>query len=128
LFERSRDTVSTHKKSLEFFALNGLQKLRGESVIIAKKELVAVCKQLDAARDLPEDTPLDLIKGLQKCSVQSFCHYLSYQLQEATSASMNALIMGAAQGYVMSEVNKILTEALDLYHSICTTNQWNIPM
>ena len=41
---RSREAVSALKKFLEFFALNGLQKLHGESVIIAKKELVAVYK------------------------------------------------------------------------------------
>ena len=52
------------RSSLSFFALNGLHKLHGESVTIAKKELVAVCKRLDAARDLPEDAPLDIIKGL----------------------------------------------------------------
>ena len=128
LFARSRETVSALKKFLEFFALNGLQKLRGESVVLAKKELVAVCKRLDAARDLPEDTPLDIIKGLQKCSVQPFCNYFAHQLHDATKASLNVTTVGAAQGYVMSEVNEILTEALDLYHSLCTTNQWNIPM
>ena len=94
----------------------------------AKKELVAVCNRLCAARDLPEDTPLDIIKGLQKCSVQPFRDYFAHQLQKAMKVSLNVSTVGAVQSYVMSEVNEILTEALDLYHSLCTTNQWNIPV
>ena len=42
LFARSCETISALKKFLEFFSIKGLQRLRGESVIVAKKELVAV--------------------------------------------------------------------------------------
>ena len=86
-----------------------------------------MCKRLNAAGDLPEDTPLDIIKGLQKCSVKPFREYFAHQLQEATKASLNLTSSSAANSDVMGEVNEILGEAVDLYHSLCTTNQWNIP-
>ena len=123
LFARSCGTISALKKFLEFFATKDLQRLRGEYVIVAKKELVAVYKRLNAAEDLPEDTPLDIIKGLQKFSVKPFCEYFAHQLQEATKASLNLTSLSAANSDVMSEVNEILGKAVDLYQSLCTTNR-----
>ena len=52
----SYDNISALKKFLEFFATKGLQRLSEESIIVAKKEVGDVYKQMDATGDLPEDT------------------------------------------------------------------------
>ena len=78
LFTKSRDTTAALKKYLQFFSIKGLQCVRNESVVIAKKEIMAVCKQLYAADDFPEETTIDISKGLQKCSVKCFCDLLFF--------------------------------------------------
>ena len=128
LFTRSRDTTAALKKYIAFFEKKGLQRIRGESVVVAKRELMAVCKRLDATGDLPDETTLDIIKGMKRCSVKTFRDLFTAYEQEAIKANLE---VGDHRPWghtsVMDEVLWVLQTAVDYFHSLNTTDAWNIP-
>ncbi len=49
----SRDTITAIKKYLKYFEEKGLRRIQGENVVIAEKEIVAVCTCLNKVNVLP---------------------------------------------------------------------------
>ena len=72
LFSLNRDTTAAMRKFLQMFVTKGLRMYKGENMVLASKELMAVCRRLFEARELPVETPLDLLTGLSICSVPEF--------------------------------------------------------
>ena len=66
LFFLSRDTVAALKTFLSLFRDKGLRRYKGENVVVAQREIDAVCSRLDEVGDLPKETPLDIIEGLTR--------------------------------------------------------------
>jgi len=80
LFYMSRDTIDALKKYLKIFQEKGLRWVRGESVVLAQKQLLAVCTRLNEVNSLPGESVNDILQGLNYCSVPEFAgvfgHYL----------------------------------------------------
>ena len=74
LFNQSRHTAASLKSYIALFKKQGLQRknLKGENVVRVKKELLAVCKRLSASGNLPDETTVDILEGLHKCSNKLF--------------------------------------------------------
>ena len=68
-----------------------------------------------------------VLKGLQKCSVKCFHDLFASFLQETNNASLH-IQGGRAWGHdnVMQEVQMVMQIALDYYHNLDTSSQWNI--
>ena len=128
LFAKSRDTTAALKKYLTFFAAKGLQRIRNESMVVAKREIMAVCKRLNSDGHLPTETTVDVLKGLQHCSVKAFRDLFALYQQEAIRAELQ---VGEAELWgckdTMEQVEFIIRTAYDFYNNLTATNQWNVP-
>jgi len=68
----TQENMSSLKYSIKLFANKGLTRFTGESVTIAKKQLIVACTRLSDVGQLPQDTLKDVLTGLSKCSCESF--------------------------------------------------------
>lgn len=55
MFHMSRDTITALKRYLKIFEEKGLRRIRGENVVVAEKEIIAVCSRLQEVNALPEE-------------------------------------------------------------------------
>jgi hypothetical protein len=69
LFGLNRDITAALVNFLKLFQNKGLHCYQGENVALAWKELLAVCSHLAEAKELPQEMPIDLLKGLTLCLV-----------------------------------------------------------
>lgn len=86
LFGLNRDTTASLIGFLKLFLNNGLH-YQGENVALAWKELLAVCSRLSKEKELPQETPLDILHGLTLCLVEEFKSLFEHKLQEMKAAS-----------------------------------------
>ena len=120
----SRDTITALKKYLKLFEEKGLRRIRGENVVIAEKEIVAVCTRLKEVNALPNETVVDVLKGLTNCSVPDFTELFDFLLQ---AARVNALELDEAnKGDTLAQVKEIMSKAVDAYHALCTAGKWHV--
>ena len=73
MFARSRDTTASLKIFFKITESKGLGRIQGENVVYFAKEILAVGKRLNVSGDLPEETIIDVLTGLTKCSCKPFC-------------------------------------------------------
>ncbi len=83
LFGLNWDTTAALINFLKLFWNKGLHCYQGENVALAWKELLAVCSRLAEAKELPQETPVDLLMGLNLCSVDQFKTLFEHKLQVA---------------------------------------------
>ena len=123
MFHISRDTINALKKYLKLFEEKGLRRIRGENVVIAEKEINAVCSRLSEVNALPDETVVDVLTGLTNCSVPEFTKLFDYLLQ---GARVNALDMnGDLTGDdTLTQIKNIMSKAVDAYHALCTAGKW----
>ena len=96
LFANSRDSVSSLLKFLDIFAKKGLMRHKGENVVRAKIEVSAACRCLAATGDLPPSASLDVLKGLQRTSVERFKNFYAAQQIKVKEAN---LVAGGARAW-----------------------------
>ena len=72
MFARSRDTTASLKTFFKITETKGLGRIPGENVVYFAKEVLAVGKRLHTSGDLPEETIVDVLTGLTKCSCKQF--------------------------------------------------------
>ena len=128
LFSKSRDTTAALKRYLKLFETKGLQRIRGENVVIAKKEVIAVCKRLDCTGDLPDETTIDVLRGLQRVSVVEFRDVFHSYHQEAMKSSLE--VSGSrpwGHSTTLEEVVYLMSIALDYYINLNVSGRWSIP-
>ena len=123
MFHMSRDTIQALKKYLKLFQEKGLRRIRGENVVIAQKELLAVCTRLDKVNALPSETMIDVLEGLTNFSVPDFTKLFDFFHQLARAASLDD---DHEDDDTLKEIKKILTKAVDEYHALCTAGKWHI--
>ena len=82
LFGLNRDTTASLVSFLKLFLNKGLHCYQGENIALAHKELLMVCSHLSEAKELPQDTPLDILHGLTLCSVDKFKTLFKHKLQK----------------------------------------------
>eukprot|EP00970_Alexandrium_tamarense_P009576 scaffold1928_cov109-Alexandrium_tamarense.AAC.1 len=67
----TQENMSSLKYSIKLFANKGLTRFTGESVTIAKKQLIVACTRLSDVGQLPQDTLKDVLTGLKEgCHVR----------------------------------------------------------
>lgn len=126
LFGLNRDTTAALIDFLKLFRNKGLRRYRGENVVLAKKELLVVCNRLAEAKELPLETPIDIITGLTLCSVTDFKNLFEHMLQEEKMKALNGTKRNDQQS-VMAEIRIILVKATEVYDSMNTSDLWNVP-
>ena len=127
LFVLNRDTIAALQKFLKLFQTRGLQRMyKGESVTLAKKQLLAVCQRLHEGGELPSEAPIDILEGLVKCSCEPFAKLFDSFLQDAKKDFLkNGL--SRKKSDPMSEVQGYLSKAWHVYDTLCTAGTWNVP-
>ncbi len=93
---------------------------------LAQKELLAVCSCLVEAKELPQDTPVDLLTGLTLCSVDQFETLFKRKLQVAKAESLEGN-HHLSKPEIMGEVCVLLASAAQYYNSLNMSNTWSLP-
>ncbi len=120
----SRDTITALKKYLKYFEEKGLRRIREENVVIAEKEIVAVCTCLNEVNALPEETVVDILTGLTHCSVPEFKELFQFFLQAARAEALN--VNHSFKDDTLKEVKTLLSRAIESYHALCTAGKWHM--
>ena len=126
LFGLNRDTTASLVSFLKLFLNKGLRRYQGENVALARKELLAVCSRLSEAKELPQETPLDILHGLTLCSVDEFKTLFEHQLQQMKAVSLEGN-RHLSQVQLLSEVRILLSTAAQYYGSLNMSDKWNLP-
>jgi hypothetical protein len=126
LFGLNRDTSVALVNFLKLFWNKGLCRYQGENVAISQKELLAVCSRLAEAKELPQEKPVDLLKGLTLCSVDQFKTLFEHKVQGAKAKSLEGN-HHMSQPEIMGEVHILLASAAQYYSSLNMSDTWNLP-
>jgi hypothetical protein len=126
LFGLNWDTTAALVNFLKLFRNKGLRCYQGENVALAGKELLAVCSHLAKAKELPQETPVDLLTGLTLCLVDKFITLFEHKLQVAKVVSLEGNYH-LSQPEIMGEVRVLLASAAQYYNSLNMTDNWNLP-
>ena len=124
MFHMSRDTITALKKYLKYFEEKGLRRIRGENVVVAEKEIVAVCTRLNEVNALPEETVVDVLTGLTHCSVPEFKELFMFFLQAARAQALD--VNNSFKDDTLKEVKTLLSRAIESYHALCTAGKWHM--
>jgi hypothetical protein len=91
-----------------------------------KKKLLAMCSCLAEAKELPQETPDDLLTGLTLCLVDEFKTLFKHKLQVTKVESLEGN-HHLSQPEVMGEVRVLLASAAQYYNSLNMSDNWNLP-
>jgi hypothetical protein len=77
-------------------------------------------------KELPQETPVDLLTGLTLCSVDEFKTFFELRLQVAKVESLEGN-HHLSQPEIMGEVRVLLASAAQYYSSLNMSDNWNLP-
>jgi hypothetical protein len=117
LFGLNWDTTMALVNFLKFFWNKDLHRYQGENVVLAGKELLAVCSHLAEAKELPQEMPVDLLMELTLCPVKQFKTLFKHKLQQAKTKSLEGN-HHLSQPEIMGEVCVLLATAAQYYSSL----------
>ena len=126
IFHLSRETVGALKGFLKVFMNKGTGLVRGESLVILEPQVVGVCTWLCEANALPDETVVDVLKGLTRCSVPEFSKLFDNMLQQAQAMSLEADYVGNTSEDTLEAVSNIMSKAVEFYHALCTAGKWHV--
>ena len=124
MFHMSRDTVTALKKYLKLLEEKGLRRYPGENMATLQKEALAVCVRLNEVNALPDETVVDILTGLTRCSVPEFTKLFDFVLQGARADALDLGINSG--GDTLADIKIILAKAVDAYHALCTAGKWHV--
>ncbi len=110
LFGLNRDTTALLVNFLKLFWNKGLRCYQGKNVSLAQKELLAVCSRLAEAKELSQETPVDMLDSLTLCLVDEFKTLFEHKLQAAKAESFEGN-HHLSQLEIMGEVCILLASA-----------------
>jgi hypothetical protein len=125
-FGLNQDTTAALVNFLKLFQNKGLHCYQGENMILAWKELLAMCSRLAEAKELPQETPVDLLTGLTLCSVDQFKTLFEHTLQVAKAEPLEGN-HHLSQPEIMVEVRVLLATTAQYYSSLNMSDTWNLP-
>ena len=108
------------------FGAKGLGQFKGENVACAKQEILAVSCHLNATADFPEESRIDILKGLGRCTAKHFCEFFALCLHQIMED--NLTINGGRawdQETVTEEIVMIMNHMICFYNNLCTAGEWN---
>jgi hypothetical protein len=91
------------------------------------KQITAVCAHLAKVGALPQEVPGYILEGFTRCSVVEF-----KEIHKLLNTADKVRQMWAVSGKqdsntTLAAVQKLCSEANDVFHSLNLTNKWNIP-
>ena len=89
-----------------------------------QKEALAVCICLNEVNALPEETVVDILTGLTRCSVPELTKLFGYLLQGARANLLDLDGMNSEDD-TLAQVKIILSKAVDAYHEVSLLVCWN---
>ena len=89
------------------------------------KEALAVYVRLNEVNALPEETVVDILTGLTRCSVPEFTKLFDFFLQGARANALDIDGM-SSQDDTLAQVKIIFSKAVDAYHAVCTSVKWHV--
>jgi hypothetical protein len=122
----SWDTTAALVNFLKLFWNKGLRHYQCENVALARMELLSVCSRLAEAKELPQETPVDLLLSLTLCLVEQFKTLFKHKLQVAKAESLEGN-HHLSQPEIMGEVRALLAAATQYYSSLNMSDTWNLP-
>ena len=90
-----------------------------------QKEALAVRVRLNEVNALPEETVVDILTGLTRCSVPEFNKLFDFLLQGARTSVLDIDGMSSHDD-TLEQVKIILSKAVDAYHALCTAGKWHV--
>ena len=122
----SRDVKAALKKFVNGFKEKGLTSFRGENVNTARKTVVAACRKLHDAGDLPEETVADVLSGLSKGSVKDFTKLFGSlgDLEKLNMLTSSPQISGST---TFELVKSVFDLAVDNCSSLQLGGKWHVP-
>ena len=127
MFTMSNMVITSLQKFLKQFAQEGLAKVPNEDVRLCAEQIAAVCARLAEVDALPQEVPGYILEGFTRCSVVEFrdIHKLLYTTDKVRQ--MRAVSGRRDSNTTLAAVQKLCSEANDVFHSLNLTNKWNIP-
>lgn len=95
-------------------------------MVVASKDLMAVCRWLYEAKELPVETPIDILTGLTICSVSEFKSLHEHCLQEQKWLALTQSTHPSVDD-AFKQVISIITTAVQYYDSLNVSTCWNLP-
>ena len=124
----TNDVVSALQTFLKTFADVGLTKTVGENGAKAMAQVKAVCERLSEVNQPPQEAPMFSLQGLTKCSVPEFTDPFTLILnQERVNQMGTAVSLNNTYAATLTRLLVIVVLANNSYHSLNTSNAWNIP-
>ena len=127
MFTMSNMVIQSLQKYLKQFAQEGIAKVPNEDVRLCSEQINAVCARLAEVDQLPQESTTFILEGFTRCSVTEFreIHKLL-----ATTEKVNQMRVHTKKrdsSATLTAVNKLCSEACEVFHSLNLTNKWNIP-
>ena len=124
----TNDVVNALQKFLKTFAEEGLSKTVEEKVSEAAAQIKAVSELLSEVNQTTIEDPTYVLQGLTKCSVTEFTGTFELMLnkERITHMAMPVLLVNNSSNNLKRVLN-IIHLANSSYHSLNTSNAWNVP-
>ena len=128
MFFMTNDVVSALQMFINTFADVGLTKTVGENVAEATAQVKAVCERLSEVNQLPQEAPTFFLQGLKTFSVPEFTGpFILILNQERVNQMGTAVYLTNTSAATLTRVLEIVVLSSNIYHSLNTSNAWNIP-
>ena len=122
------DIVTALQSLLKAFDHEGLTDTVGGNVLEASAQVKAVSERLSEVNQLPLKAPTYVIQGLKKCSVPEYTGPFEMILnQERVTQMGTAVSLINTSSVTLKRVLHIIVLANNSYHSLNTSNVWNVP-
>jgi hypothetical protein len=127
MFTMSHMVITSLQKFLKQFAQQGIAKVPNEDVRLCAEQITAVCARLAEVDTLPQEAPGYILEGFTQCSVVEFrdIHKLLYTTDKVRQ--MRVVSGRRDSNTTLVAVQKLCSEANDVFHSLNLANKWNIP-
>ena len=128
MFCMTNNVVAALQTFLKKFSEEVLSKTVGENVSEISAQVKAVSERLTEVKQLPLEDPTYILQGLTKCSVAEFTGPFKLLLnQEQVNQMSTSVMLGNTTTATLKQIKQILVLANNSYHSLNTSNSWNVP-
>ncbi len=127
MFTMSNMVIMSLQKYLKQFAQEGIAKVPNEDVRLCTEQLNAVCARLAEVDQLPQESNTFILEGFTHCSVVEFKDIHKLLATTKKVRQMRVQTGRRDSSATLAAVNKLCSEACEVFHSLNLTNKWNIP-
>ena len=128
MFCMTKDVVAALQTFLKSFSEEDILKTVRENVSEILAQVKAVRERLTGVNQIPLEDPTYILQGLNKCSVDEFTGPFELLLNQEKFNQMSTLVkLGNITTATLKRIKQILVLANNSYHSLNTSNSWNVP-